>query len=171
MTDLGRYRPNGSGGVNGRFPLPLAPKLPFRFRPKRACPLCAHPGHRRATFASPKADLAFGSQDDRGGWEADVPSFAIYGIVKGCWHAHRSPTGRYPKTFTGTDLHPPGVSLSEFIDYSGNPAFRRASAHLAKSSVRRNGSKSLRLERRSAGSTSRMRTMSFRASPSRPASA
>jgi hypothetical protein len=30
MTDLGRYWPNGSGDVNGRFPLPLAPKPPVR---------------------------------------------------------------------------------------------------------------------------------------------
>jgi hypothetical protein len=35
-SGLGRYWLSGSGGVTGRFPIPLAPDLPFRYRPAPA---------------------------------------------------------------------------------------------------------------------------------------
>src|ERR1700682_890569 len=44
MAKLGRCLPNGSGGVNGSFPVPLAPELPFRCRPNVPSEDCSLPG-------------------------------------------------------------------------------------------------------------------------------
>ena len=48
-------------------------KLPFRFRPKRACPLCAQPGHTGTLVGFPKADKA-SRRRVRLGWVETGPS-------------------------------------------------------------------------------------------------
>src|SRR6266480_4897172 len=55
--------------------------------------------------------------------------------------------------------------------HSGSPALRRPLANMARSSARRNGAKSLRLEMRKSGLNSSARAMAFCAGSSRPASA